>query len=93
MIYLLQYQGGPQHLMKLGQTPITIVPYLLGRCYHLTSIELWSAYFDLETYTAVNTVHQQIPLLLTKSALSCWMHPIAQTILSRTPSHSWVPPE
>ena len=60
-----------------------------GRGYHLTSIEPWSAYFDLETYTVLT--HQQIPMLLAKSALSCWMYPIAQTTLSSTPSHPWVP--
>ena len=38
-------------------------------------------------------MHQQIPLLLAKSALSWWMYPIAQTTLSPTPSHPWVPPE
>ena len=37
--------------------------------------------------------HQQIPLLLAKSALSCWMYPTAQIALSPTPSHPWVPPE
>ena len=34
------------------------------------SIELWSAYFDLKTYTVLT---QRNPLLLAKSALSCWM--------------------
>ena len=37
--------------------------------------------------------HQQIPLLLVKSALRCWMHPTAQIALSPTPSHPWVPQE
>ena len=65
--------------------------YLLFRRYHLTSKELWSAYFDQETYTVLT--HQQIPLLLAKSALSCWMYPTAQITLYLTPSHPWVPPE
>ena len=30
---------------------------LLGWCYHLTIIELWSAYFDLKTYTTVHCAH------------------------------------
>ena len=34
-----------------------------------------------------------IPMLFAKTALSCWMHPIAQTTLLPTPSHPWVPPE
>ena len=38
-------------------------------------------------------VHHQIPLLLTKSDMSFWMYPIAQTTLSPTLSHPWVPPE
>ena len=70
---------------------ISLLFLLLGRRYHLTSIELWSAYFDLKTYTMLT--HQQIPLLLAKSALSCWMYPTAQIALSPTPSHPWVPPE
>ena len=37
----------------------------------LTSIEIWSAYFGLEIYTFLT--HQQIPLLLAKNALSCWI--------------------
>ena len=65
--------------------------YTTVRRYHLTSIELWSACFDLETYTVIT--HQQISLLLAKSTLSCWMYPKAQIVLSPTPSHSWVPPE
>ena len=55
---------------KAWPSPYHYCSYLLGRHYHLTSIELWSAYFDLEIYTLLT--HQQIPLLFTKSALSCW---------------------
>ena len=36
--------------------------------------------------------HHQIPLLLVKSALHCWMYPTAQITLSLTPSHPWLPP-
>ena len=59
----------------------------LGRRYHLTSIEFWSAYFDLDTYTVL--AHQWIPLLLPKSAFSCWMYPNnsgVKEILVRNPS-------
>ena len=56
--------------------------------YHLTSIELWSAYFNLETYTLLT--HQQILLLLAKIALSCWIYPTAQIAISLTPSHPLV---
>ena len=34
-----------------------------------------------------------VPLLLTKSALSCWMYLTVQITLSPTPSHPWIPPE
>ena len=44
-----------------------------------------------ETYTV--STHQQIPLLLAKSALRCWMYSTAQTTLSPTTNHPWVPPE
>ena len=50
-----------------------------------------SLYFDLETYAVLT--HQQIPLLLAKSALSCWMYSTAQIALSPTPSYPWDPPE
>ena len=33
----------------------------------------YTAYFDLEIYTMLP--HQQIPLMLAKNALSCWMYP------------------
>ena len=72
-------------------SPYHYCSLLLDWRYHLTSIELRSAYFDLETYTVLT--HQQIPLQLAKSALSCWMYPTAQITLSPTPSHPWVPPE
>ena len=45
--------------------PLSLL-FLTPRRYHLTSIELWSAYFDLKTYTVIT--HQRIPLLLAKSA-------------------------
>ena len=72
-------------------SPYHYCSLLLWRRYHLTSKELLSAYFDLETYTVIT--HQRIPLLLAKSALSCWMYPSAQTTISPTPSHPWVPSE
>ena len=46
--------------------------------------------FDLKTYTM--QTHQQVPLLV-RNALSCWMYLTAQTTLSPTHSHSWVPPD
>ena len=57
--------------------------------YYLTGIELWSAYFDLETYRALFSLTSKSHLL-TKSALSCWIYPTAQIALFQTLSHPWV---
>ena len=44
-------------------SPLSLM--FLGRRYHLTSLELWSAYFDLETYSCAHspanptTAHQE----------------------------------
>ena len=58
--------------------PLSLLVPTPRPAYHLTSIELWSAYFYLETYTVLT--HQQIPLLLAKSALSCWMYQTVQML-------------
>ena len=47
----------------------------LGQSYHLASKELCLPIFYLETYSMLT--HQQIPLLLAKSALSSRMYPTA----------------
>ena len=70
-------------------SPYHCCSLLLGQRYHLTSIEFWSVYFDLETYTVLT--HQRIQLLLAKSALSYWIYPTAQTTLFPIPSLPWVP--
>ena len=76
-----------KYLLYYKQTN-TIVPNCEKIALALSSHQhrTFTAYFDLETYTVLT--HQQIPLLLAKIALSCWMYPTAQTTLSPTPSHS-----
>ena len=81
-------QQQPQGLFVTEEIPITVsqwAPDSQASIIISPAQNFGLPIFDLETYTVIT--HQQIPLLLTKSALSCWMHPTAQITLSQTPSH------
>ena len=80
------HSGGTQRWLGVGERVIWAAGYI-------QQLEALLASNSGICCFTVSTVNQQIPLLLTKSALSCWMYPTAQTTLSPTPSHPWVPPE
>ena len=84
-LYLLQYHGRLQHLRKLGRAPNTTDLNSQAGVIISPAQNIGLPIFDLGTYTVL-TMKQQIPLLLAKSALSCWMYPAAQITLSPTPS-------
>ena len=71
-------------LIELLWIPNTkATPILFGQCYHLTSIELWSAFLDPQ------------PKLSTLTSKSHYckprLDPNTQITLSQTPSHPWNP--